>query len=80
MAKPMRVYCDFDSYEYKGGLDYLVFNQNQSVNMSYKVKFKNYNDIRYQCNLLGMEPLEIKNDNMMRISYNLLKILGNPPA
>lgn len=75
MPKAIQVYCDFDSYENKGGLDYYIFNDNQPINTPFKTKFRNYLDIRYKCNVLGLEPLEIKNDKMLSIVYNLLKIL-----
>ena len=75
MPKSLQVFCDFDSYEKKGGLDYYIFNDNQPINTPFKNKFRGYLDIRYKCNLLGLEPLEIKNDKMINTIYNLLRIL-----
>jgi len=75
MPKALNVYCDFDSYKKIGGLDYYIFNDNQPINTPLKDKFKGYLDLRYKCNQLGLEPMEIKNDDMIYKIYNLLKIL-----
>jgi len=75
MPKPLQVYCDFDSYGKKGGLDYYIYNDNQPINTPFKNKFKSYLDLRYKCNLLGLEPFEIKNDIMLNNIFNLLKLL-----
>jgi len=74
MGKALQVYCDFDSYDKKGGLDYYIFNDNQPINTPFKKKFKSFLDLRYKCNQLGLEPMEIKNDAMLNKIFNLLKL------
>ena len=70
--KPIRVYCDFDYYDKKGGLDYLIYNRNLIVNTKMN-SFRKYIDIRTECAKLGLEPIEIKNYRMVKIIYYLLK-------
>lgn len=74
MEKAQRVYCDFDSYDNKNGLDYLIFNDNQPINVPFSDVFNSYLDIRAKCASIGMEALEIKNVKMLNIVFNLLKI------
>jgi hypothetical protein len=72
MPKPLRVYCDFDSYDKKGGIDYYIFNDNQPLNSRIE-KIKNYKDVRLMCNKIGMEPIEVKNYKMLKQIIRLLK-------
>lgn len=74
MSKAQRVYCDFDSFENMGGLDYLIFNDDVPINTPIRYKFKNHEDLKYKCYELGMEPLEIKNLKTLKNIYNLLKL------
>jgi hypothetical protein len=74
MPKAQRVYCDFDSFENKGGLDYLIFNDDVPINTPIRYKFKNHEDLKFKCYELGMEPLEIKNEKMIKNIYHLLKL------
>jgi len=72
MAKPLKVFCDFDSYDKKGGLDYLVYTNGEVINSRIH-GVKNLNDVRLMCNKIGLEPIEIKNIKMLEIIVNLLK-------
>lgn len=76
MRKALNVYCDFDSYEKNGGLDYFIYNDDMPINTPFPKKFKGYFDLRYSCNKLGMEPMEIKNDLMLNKLFHLLKIFN----
>ena len=69
--KAIRVYCDFDSYSNKSGLDYLIFNENQLPNSKLK-SIRKFKDIRLECAKLGLEPIQIKNLKMLKIIYYLL--------
>jgi hypothetical protein len=70
-SKPLRVYCDFDSYDKKAGLDYLIFNNYQRPNTQ-MTNVKNFKDIRLACAKLGLEPIQIKNIKMLKIIFSLL--------
>jgi len=76
MPEAQNVYCDFDSYDYKGGLDYLIYNNDNNPNEPFRHQFKNEIDIKYQCYKLGMEPIHIKNSKMLKNIYYLLKMLN----
>lgn len=72
MPKALRVYCDFDSFDKKGGIDYYIFNDNQPLNSKID-KIKNYKDVRLMCNKIGLEPIEVKNYKMLKQIIRLLK-------
>jgi len=67
----MRVFCDFDSYEKKAGLDYIILNNNQPINTPIP-DIKTFKDVRLECAKYGLEPIEIKNSNHLKNIYNLL--------
>jgi len=69
--EPLRVYCDFDSFDKKAGLDYYIFNNNQKINTPLK-GILNYQDIRMFCAKEGLEPIHIKNMKMLKNIYFLL--------
>jgi hypothetical protein len=73
MNKAQQVYCDFTGPTQQ---DYLIFNNNQTPNVPMRSKIASYQDIRYQCNLLGLEPFEIKNEYSLRTIFSLLKLLS----
>jgi hypothetical protein len=70
--KPLRVYCDFDSYSQKGGLDYIIYNREKAVNSPME-GIKKYTDIRKECAKIGLEPLQFKSLRMIKIVHYLLR-------
>jgi hypothetical protein len=75
MPKSLKVYCDFDSYNNKAGLDFYIFNDNQLVN-SIMRDVNTFKDLYSKCASIGLEPINIKNVSMINIIYNILKFLG----
>jgi len=73
--KPLRVFCDF-SIQGKG-VSIFVFNDNQSPNTVMEgAILESFRDIRYQCALSGLEPIQIKNPDFLRRILQLLGIYG----
>lgn len=71
MIRPLKVFCDFDSYSNKKGLDYYIFNNNQSINTVIK-DIKSQLDIYSLCASVGLEPLNIKSKEMLFNIYYVL--------
>lgn len=73
--RPLRVYCDFDSYQFKAGLDYYIFNGNQIPN-SFLKNIKDFKDIGYTCSSLGLEPIRIKSIKNIQTISKVLTSMG----
>jgi len=73
--KPLRVFCDF-SIQGKG-VSIHIFNDNQSPNTVMEgAILESFRDIRYQCALNGLEPIQVKNPDFLRRILQLLGIYG----
>ena len=73
--KAMRVFCDFSLIG--KGVSFLLFNGNQAPNTALtSLGLESYKDIRYVCAKMGLEPINVKNKDMMKRIMDLLKIFG----